>query len=191
MPQQAVDGAAKVHARTLAAAGLPGAEGEGAGEELQQGVAQGQHAVVRVHAADHMDNAGVPGLGLQRPVEQSQQQCSACGQGEQHPLRQCLEALAAIAHPDQPGYLPDGQVEGQHHQSRGDTAHDTQQRIGQRRVVTGKVAPVVLEYILHGVSRFIAKKPILPVISPIITFILGALRSRGRKHVVGRAGTVS
>ena len=78
LPQQAVDRGA------FAAAGLSGGKRESATEKLYQCVTHRQYAVVGVHAAEHVNDAGLPVLASQHLETDPKQQCADGGQQEVH-----------------------------------------------------------------------------------------------------------
>ena len=115
----------------FAPAGLPGGQRKGATDKLNDRVAPGQYAVVRVHAAEHVDDTDFPVLRPQRPESQAEQCCSGGRQGEGQPARQGFEVFAAGNAP-KAGQFPDGELKCQYHQARDNPADDTEQGIGER-----------------------------------------------------------
>ena len=194
-------------AGSLAAARLTGGEGERTTDELYQGVAQGQHTIVRMHAAKDVNNAdvangaqaggqfalGVPGGSLQGvaitavlrpqgPERQSQQHATACGQCEQQPLWQCFKCVPAVAHTPEQCQLADAGFKRNHHQPRGHAADHAQQRVGERRLIVGQVAAILAQQsIEHGVWVSSGYRPILPVNCSVNTFILGGRLRAARR----------
>ena len=125
-----------------------------------------------MHVTDHVHNAGFTIFGLEQRVGQAQD-CGAAGwQGEQRPAWQGLKALATISHMPQAGQLSDGQFKGQHHQSGGHASNHAQDRVGQDGVVVGQATPVIVQQLAQISPIPCSKKPILTVISTLITFIL-------------------